>query len=87
MARTSDSEMPTISPPSAAPPPSPIATWSPIRAWFDSPAISSAAMPTAVTRPTRRRLGMRASSAPSAAKSVSIGHLLQVDYPLFTIHG
>ena len=52
------SEMPTISPPSAAPPPPrPIATWSPIRAWFERPAISSAAVPTAVTRPTRRWFG------------------------------
>ena len=49
-----------------APPPTPIATWSPIRAWCESPAISSAAVPTAVTRPTRRWFGMRASSAASA---------------------
>ena len=71
MARATASEIPTTSPPSAGPCPSPIVTWSPIRAWLLRPAISSAAVPTAVTRPTRRPFGTRATSAPSAAKSVS----------------
>ena len=61
-----------------------------MRAWFESPAISSAAVPTAVTRPTRRVFDSRASSAPSASKSVSIPKTfprLRNDYPLSTIAG
>ena len=80
--------MPTTSPPSAAPPPSPIATWSPIRAWFDSPAISSAAVPTAVTRPTRplvRDPGELGPERGEVGQHRAIS--LRDDYPLSTING
>ena len=91
MARTSASEMPTTSPPSAAPPPSPIATWSPIRAWLESPAISSAAVPTAVTRPTRRWLDTRDELGPERGEVGQHGQILlrraSGDYPLSTIKG